>query len=269
MNNKQDILPNFLGIGAQRSGTTWLDAMLRSHPQIGMPRDTKELMFFDCKYKSLDIKAYQSFFNGCSYSIHKSIGEITPGYLWTSPFNSGIYEFNEDRVNIPQRVHNDLGSDVKLLVVLRDPVKRAISAYLHHLSKNRINVKDSILDIGKRFGILHMGFYSKHLFHWMKHYPTDCFDISIHENILEDREGYLKRTFDFLGVAKNYEVVGINKNYGKRLPYKKTDDGILVNQNKQDYLVVKSDEIKILKDIYMKEIEDLETMFDLDVSKWK
>ena len=41
--------PHFLGIGAQRAGTTWLHSTLASHPEIWMPR-IKEIHYFDRKY---------------------------------------------------------------------------------------------------------------------------------------------------------------------------------------------------------------------------
>ena len=44
------MLPDFLGIGAQRSGTTWLYEQLRGHPQVVMSSKRKEIHFFDRHY---------------------------------------------------------------------------------------------------------------------------------------------------------------------------------------------------------------------------
>ena len=47
--------PNFLGIGAQKSGTTWLHANLSQHPQIWMP-PVKEIHYLDGKWMPLGMR---------------------------------------------------------------------------------------------------------------------------------------------------------------------------------------------------------------------
>lgn len=53
-------LPSFLGIGAMRSGTTWLDQMLRSHADIYMSERRKEVHFFD-QYYDRGLSWYEDF----------------------------------------------------------------------------------------------------------------------------------------------------------------------------------------------------------------
>ncbi|MFW6086905.1 MAG: hypothetical protein ACODAG_06855 [Myxococcota bacterium] len=74
-------LPNFLVIGAQKAGTTWLDQFLRTRPDIYVPPTRKEIWYFDVKarYEALGLKGYAEYFE--SVSREKSIGEVTPGYL--------------------------------------------------------------------------------------------------------------------------------------------------------------------------------------------
>jgi hypothetical protein len=109
-------LPNFLGIGAQKCGTTTLHRLLEKHPQIFLPK-CKEVHFFDLKFEK-GIDWYKENFKRANT---KSIcGEITPYYL-----------FHPDA---PERIKS-ITPDAKLIILLRDPIDRAISQYYH--SKER------------------------------------------------------------------------------------------------------------------------------------
>ncbi|WP_299409518.1 sulfotransferase [Acaryochloris sp. IP29b_bin.148] len=114
-------LPNFLIIGAQKSGTSWLARILGDHPEIFMANS--EIYFFNNKdnfHKGMEW--YESYF--ASVNNETLIGEKTPGYLSHPDACLRIYH------NLP---------DVKLIVVLRNPIKRAVSAINHHKRKGRIS----------------------------------------------------------------------------------------------------------------------------------
>jgi len=273
-NQDSGVLPNFLGIGAQKGGTSWLSAMLRQHPQICLPRDNelkkKELKFFDNpQYENLEIKQYKRFFEHFDFNHYNAIGEITPGYLWTSPFGSHKYSFSKFRNDIPKRVYNLLGQNIKLIVLLRNPVFRAISGYFHHVETNKINIGDSILEVGKRFGIIQMGFYSKHLCNWMEYYPLSSFNITMYEKAITDKNEYLKDIFQFLNVDKTFEPSAINKARNKKISYQITSEGVSVFKGEKKVKAITLDDIKILYEIYQEDMEQLEKLFDIDVSQWR
>jgi len=101
-------LPNYLILGVQRGGTTSLYMTLTEHPSI-KPAIQKEVSFFDWFYW-LGLKWYKNYFPSCK---RKSItGEATPQYLFV-PF-------------VPRRIFETL-PDVKMIVLLRNPVDRAYS----------------------------------------------------------------------------------------------------------------------------------------------
>ena len=104
--------PDFLGLGVQKGGTTSLDAMLRQHPDVLLP-DCKELQFFSLHY-SLGEAWYGGQFAAAQPG--QCCGEITPYYLF-HPL-------------APARIR-DLLPGVKLIVLLRDPVERALSQLFH------------------------------------------------------------------------------------------------------------------------------------------
>lgn len=105
-------LPHFLGIGTQKGGTTYLHALLNEHPQIFLATP-KEVHFFSLHYPK-GIEWYKNFFKSAAHD--QRCGEITPYYMF-HPF-------------AVQRIFRHL-PNVNLIVLLRDPVERALSQYFH------------------------------------------------------------------------------------------------------------------------------------------
>ena len=109
-------LPNLLGLGAQRAGTTWLDGVLRGHPDIFLPSRRKEVHFFD-RYFQRGVDWYSTYFPRISLaSDFKWIGEITPAYLYDP--------------SVPARILATL-PDCHFIVTLRNPADRAYSQYCY------------------------------------------------------------------------------------------------------------------------------------------
>ena len=105
-------LPDFLCLGAQKSGTTTLHELLTRHPGVYLP-PRKELQYFTLK-SNQDPRWYSAHFQMAN--ANQSCGEITPYYLFHPA--------------APRRIHTLL-PDAKLIVLLRDPVERALSGYFH------------------------------------------------------------------------------------------------------------------------------------------
>ena len=104
--------PRFLGIGAQKGGTTTLQRLLQHHPQVFLP-DAKELHYFSLHY-ARGPRWYAAQFEAALPD--QFCGEITPYYLF--------------HPEAPARIASLL-PDVKLVILLRDPVERALSQYFH------------------------------------------------------------------------------------------------------------------------------------------
>ena len=105
-------LPDFLGIGTQKGGTTYLHGLLKQHPQVYLAYP-KEVHFFSLYYDK-GLNWYSHKFDIAA--ADQSCGEITPYYLF-HPLAA-------------ERIATALPK-VKLVVLLRDPVDRALSQYFH------------------------------------------------------------------------------------------------------------------------------------------
>ena len=105
-------LPEFLGVGVQKGGTTTLQRLLEQHPSAFLPA-AKELHYFSLHY-ALGEGWYRVQF--AEAGAQQRCGEITPYYLFHPAAPARIQAL------LPQ---------ARLIVLLRDPVKRALSQYFH------------------------------------------------------------------------------------------------------------------------------------------
>lgn len=112
--------PSFLILGAQKAGTTLLYSYLANHPQIKRPA-FKEAHFFDRdeNFQKGKVQYFKNFELPFKFSSGEVTFEATPDYLYFEKCSKRIFEM--------------LGGNIKLIICLRDPVKRAYSAWnMHH-----------------------------------------------------------------------------------------------------------------------------------------
>jgi hypothetical protein len=176
-------LPNFLGIGAQRSGTTWLYTLLGSHPDIYVPKQQKEIHFFDEHYIA-GIDWYERFFPlPVHASKYRAIGEVTPAYLYYP--------------SVPERIKQHI-PECRFIAILRNPVERAYSQY--GLAVRNQNEKRSFRDYLEQTNAYARGLYSVQLKRYLQYFPAQNFLILIFEKAFNDPAPALRRIADFLCV---------------------------------------------------------------------
>jgi hypothetical protein len=112
--------PNFLIIGAAKCGTTSLFKYLSKHPEIYMPPQ-KEMHYFDIHIKEKSIGWYESHFRN-SKSRNLIYGEASPSYCIYPNSIENIYKYKPN---------------IKLIMLLRNPVNRAISHYYMEVNRGR------------------------------------------------------------------------------------------------------------------------------------
>ena len=110
---------------ANRSGSTWLDSLLRRHPRVYLPTQRKELHFFDRHYRRGTGWYEACFPTAEEAAAYDQIGEITPMYIYDP--------------EVPARIEQLL-PDCRFLIILRNPADRAYSQYtsmVHHFGETR------------------------------------------------------------------------------------------------------------------------------------
>lgn len=171
--------PDFVGIGAQKSGTTWWFELLAGHPQVHHPAHLhKERHYFgryaDAAFDPAAVAGYHRWFPRPPGTI---TGEWTPDYLsqpWVPPLLALA------------------APDARLLVILRDPIERFVSGVAHAEIRPGSNLGDALADAVQR------GFYAAALRPWLDRFTGDRLLVLQYERCIADPLGQLARTFAFL-----------------------------------------------------------------------
>lgn len=201
-------LPDFLIIGAQKSGTSWLRAQLGQHPDIFMV--PHEVHFFDKEYNfARGVEWYASHFAGAGTRL---AGEKTPEYLW-----AGGRPIGGHLPDVHERLHGLL-PDAKLIAVLRDPVRRAVSALHHVIRHGGISPRHSMDDLllGRKRHlladqtVLDKGLYAEQLRAYMDLFPPEQMLVLVfEEDVVAEPRAALRRTCRFLGVDPGFEFQNV------------------------------------------------------------
>lgn len=184
-------LPHFLGIGAQKSGTTWLHENLVRHPELYLPEE-KELHYFDRDTH----KSFEHYAAKFASGRDRVRGEITPAYSVLS----------RDQIAYARR----LLPEARLLFLMRNPIDRAWSQAVMNLVKiPKRRFEDVSLDefveqlrLPRTTG---RSDYRGTLARWREFYPEDRFLIGFYEEISENPRDLLLRTFRHLGVSADVD----------------------------------------------------------------
>lgn len=134
---------SYVVVGPQRTASSWLDRVLRTHPHLSLPADVKETFFFDRYYDRGYSWYYGLFDNG---KEAKYSGEVGPTYFESTVALGRILSHNPE---------------IKVIVLIRNPVARSFSSFAHEYAKGRspqdffeaIRTQPRIIDAG-RYGCL-------------------------------------------------------------------------------------------------------------------
>jgi len=191
-------LPSFIIIGTIKGGTSGLYWSMCKHPKI-QPAKKKELVYFQSGRYKKDLDDYRSSFNPCAED--EITGESTPSYI--------LHE------KVAQRIKKSL-PNVKLLVLLRNPITRAYSQYYHAVRNYKretypmlesfdVMVKREMTKIAtypKHMGkdLLKRGVYIDQLKIWYKYFPKEQIKIIKSEDYFNNPNKVLDEVFVFLGL---------------------------------------------------------------------
>lgn len=259
-------LPDFLIIGAQKAGSTWIYDNLKQHPEVFLPEKV-ELLFFDlpdCTDRSKVADYSKNFEEAGNF---KRVGEKTPGYFWStdrtrSPTQPPI-SHNPD---IAGSVVEVLGDKVDVIVSLRHPVWRAISAFGHHAARHRIAPHETIIDKAGSNGILDIGFYGAHLREWRSALSQDQIKVLIfEEDVIAEPERGFAELCRFLGVDDAFRPEGIAKVSNKGSGNRMGPDGIRIGNHRT---LIDRENIRFLLNAYRDDIARTEDLLGRDLKCW-
>ena len=297
MSNK----PNLLVVGAAKSGTTSLFHYLNKHPNIYIP-EVKECRFFSQLPKNFKGLGAE-FFPNSGITDEKEYFELFTGHednLCGDISNDYLYYYEESIKNIKKY----LDDDVKIIIILRNPIDRAYSNYMHHIRDGWENVsfEEALEQEQKR--IQDNWAWSYHYFktgiyyNQVKAYLDNFSNVKVYlfEEILE-KEMFLNDLYTFLGIAKvensednkEYNVSGYPKNkiihnflnndnilkslikpLFKLLIPKEKRQGLVsyIKNNNLEKRAMNHETREKLKILFKEDIKNLSKLINRDLSHW-
>ncbi|XP_062865928.1 heparan sulfate glucosamine 3-O-sulfotransferase 3B1 [Trichomycterus rosablanca] len=205
--------PQAIIIGVKKGGTRALLEFLRVHPDVRAVG--AEPHFFDRFYH----KGLDWYRNLMPRTLEGQITmEKTPSYFVTREAPRRIFTMN----------HN-----TKLIVVVRDPVTRAVSDYTQTLSKNpglpsfqNLVFKNSTTGlIDTSWSAVRIGIYAKHLENWLRYFPLSRLLFVSGERLVTDPASEMERVQDFLGLKRLVTNKHFYFNQTKGFPCLKKPEG--------------------------------------------
>lgn len=236
--------PDFLGIGAQKAGTTWLYENLKRHPQINFPVE-KETHFWDRddNYRK-GAPWWLNLFQKSNPEIKQ--GEITPAYAFLE--RSVIQEIFQNCPN------------AKILYSLRNPIDRAWSAARMMIERCEMQVHEAsdqwFVDLFHSQGSLKRGDYINCIENWTSVFPKSQLQIILFDDIVKIPRTTLDRVAEHLEITPNF-FQGIS------------DEVLNQPVSKSIQASIRPSLLSILHKIYDDQIDQLSQLIDRDLSDWK
>ena len=278
-------LPSCVLVGVPRAGTTSLYFWLKQHPQIAVS-PVKEINFLSYPgeegakdrpwlvYRAKTLEEYRALFDGS--------GNRTAVDFSASCFYSPV-SIARIQTYLPE---------ARLMVVLRDPVRRAYSAYLNRVSKGRESrPPEEALRLGER--AVDNGFYADRLEEFFGAFGRDRVRVWLFDDLISAPEVTVPEVLDYIGVDAGAQLnwkTAYNKGKGSRsdlarrltdgdsrlkkvyskLPPRVQELSSRVQYNRPRAIPEMSHELKAeLASLYAEDISKLERMLGRDLSHWQ
>ena len=297
---KQIIKPNLFIVGAAKSGTTSLYNYLKMHPGIFFS-ERKEPYYFSSKYVDFnhngkgdrqkeqfvrDLEKYEKLFS--KWNGEKIIGEASVDYLYYSECADDIKKYSPN---------------AKIIIMLRNPIDRAYSAYMHLIRDVRENqtfeeaLKLEESRIKNNYSFIwrykQVGLYSNQVKRYLEIFGKNNVKIIIFGDFMKNTDLILKEIYNFLEISDEGNI-GYKKIHNKSgKPKVKWINEILYNKDlkikkmkylipikcrkKIKYWIVSKNTIRIrmlekqrsyLIEYFREDILKLEKIINSDLSKW-
>jgi hypothetical protein len=182
-------LPNLIVIGGLKCGTTSLHHYLNLHPEIAMSRP-KELNFFVAE---LNWPLGRDWYAGHFDPAAPVRGESSPHYTNRPGFGG-----------VPERMRALLNGEARLIYMVRDPIDRMLSHYLHNVGGGYDDrpLVDALSDPESSYVSRSRYFFQ--LEPYVEAFGAERIAIVGREDLRDDRPGTMRRAFEFLGVDPGF-----------------------------------------------------------------
>ena len=242
--------PDFLGIGAQKAGTTWLYQHLAAHPQITFPAG-KEVHYWDLLESGRRSEPSTWYLEQFTRPARPDVrmGDITPAYAVLQP---------ETVARIAALLPR-----LKLIFILRNPMERAWSAALMALDKASMTLEEAsdawFLEVLRSHGSRLRSNYLRTLSIWTLYFESSRLLLLTFDELRQDPKCLLRRVAEHLA---------IDADYFERLPTELLRKPVF-GGNFGTSVSVRPSLRSALCELYGADLDQLETDWRIDVTPWR
>lgn len=230
---------NFMCIGAQKSGTTWLHATLSRHPSIAFPGG-KEVHYWDA-HLAKGISWYKELF----LDDRHCNGDITPAYAILP-------------VEVIRQMHADFPS-MPFIYLIRNPIERAWSAARMAVLRAEMSYPEAsdqwFIDHFRSASSLSRGDYAKCLENWFSVYPRELFLIARYEDVFREPIIFANKALRHIGLCAFFTEAD--------------QDALAEPVFEGPGCALRPALREVLLDLYADRIDALSNLLDEDFSAWK
>src|SRR5699024_5423779 len=218
------MFPTFIIIGAMKCGTSSLYHYLSLQPQVGMS-DIKEVDYFIAEN---NFDKGQEWYHARFEGDYEAYGEASPNYSKAHYFK-----------RVPERMHKLL-PNIKLIYLVRDPIERIISHYMHNYSEGREHkpIEEVLYNMKDNHYIMCSRYYWQ-LQHYLRYYSEVQLLVSPSYKLRDERNETLQQIFNYIWVDSSF--------YSSAIEEEKHQGSQRLQKGRWRRIVLESPVIKALK----------------------
>src|SRR6478735_3213389 len=233
--------------------------MLARHPDIAMS-ERKELNYFNLPEDAFHAD-WDRYLDNWTGATERWRGESTPHYFWYSQPPFGV----RGQPDIAKRIAEKLGDDVTVLLMLRDPVSRAVSSYWHNFSKKRFDpATASILRLPPQMGVVDLGFYRRHHTHWTEVLGPDRIHTMLYDDLVADPRALIVQALGAIGAS-----AAVTAFWESIDPYQRIHEKAWVKRYREQRRTFTAAEIAALLELYRDDIAYVEGLTGRALPAWR
>ena len=248
--------PNFFIAGAQKSGTSTLYRMLKKHPGIFLSKE-KELNFFN--QSGITQEKFSKFLLNFSEATNQRyIGEATPHY-YSSTAGDDVRSFTAEHIA------RFIGRDVSIVLILRNPVERAMAGWRHNYVYGRFDKYTSIFETPPSQGVLELSHYARHWNAWTKIFPEENFHVCLFDDLSTAPKSLLRE------LLMKLKLPFAETHYGD-FPFERSTNRITTNMKNRHINILpgfRLDEIQRLVELFEPDITHVEYITGRNLNHWR
>lgn len=187
--------PNLVLAGTWKGGVEWLARNIGNHPEIAT--HTQATNFFNRRSRVRDSEAALKYEAALADSTEARWRvDASPNYFWQGdggPLSVAPHETAE-------AIRDIAPEEAQVVVILRNPVERAVSHYWTQFAAGKLDVPSSIFSLPPSMGVVDYGFYRRHYERWAGILGTHRLHVLLYDDLVADPRQFVTATLQTLGL---------------------------------------------------------------------